>query len=123
MADPGLVRICASSSLDEGGLGVRFDLTLGEFKGGGFVVRHQGSVRGYLNRCAHAGLELDWNAGQFLDSERRWLICAAHGALYEPGTGTCAGGPCAGHGGLTAVPVVETDGVVYWRRGRVGSSA
>ncbi len=51
-----------------------------------------------------------------MDSERRWLICAAHGALYEPATGACAGGPCEGRGRLVAVPVWEIDGMVYWRR-------
>jgi nitrite reductase/ring-hydroxylating ferredoxin subunit len=123
MADPGLIRICESASLDEGGLGVRFDVTTEQFQGSGFVVRHQGQVRAYLNRCAHVGLELDWIPGHFLDGERRWLICSAHGALYEPDTGACAGGPCAGRGGLVAMMVTEVDGVVYWRRGGARSSA
>jgi len=79
------------------------------------------SPAGYLNRCAHTGLELDWVPGRFLDSERRWLICAAHGALYEPGSGACAAGPCAGRGDLVAVAVLEIDGVVYWRCDDVSS--
>jgi nitrite reductase/ring-hydroxylating ferredoxin subunit len=116
MADPGLIRICESTRLHEGGLGVRFDVTTDRFTGAAFVVRHQGRVRAYLNRCAHVGLELDWNPGHFLDDERRWLICAVHGALYDPASGTCAGGPCEGRGGLTALTVLEIDGVVYWRR-------
>jgi nitrite reductase/ring-hydroxylating ferredoxin subunit len=122
MADPDLIRICESTLLDEGGLGVRFEVTTDRFQGAGFVVRHQGRVRGYLNRCAHVGLELDWNLGHFLDDERRWLICAVHGAQYDPASGACVGGPCAGHGGLTAVTVLEIEGVVYWRRSG-GSSA
>jgi nitrite reductase/ring-hydroxylating ferredoxin subunit len=77
---------------------------------------------GYLNRCAHIGLELDWTPGRFLDSERRWLICAAHGALYEPASGACAAGPCAGRGGLVPVRVEEIEGVVYWRRDGDASS-
>ncbi len=118
MADAGLIRVCESAALAEGGDGVRFRVTVGEGEHAAFAVRYQGQALGYLNRCAHTGLELDWIEGRFLDAERRWLICAAHGALYEPGTGSCAGGPYAGRGGLVPVPLVEIDGVVYWRRGR-----
>ncbi|HEX4584847.1 MAG TPA: Rieske 2Fe-2S domain-containing protein [Burkholderiaceae bacterium] len=114
MADSGLIPICEAAALIECGDGVRFSLSLKGIEHEAFVVRHQGRALGYLNRCAHTGLELDWMPGRFLDSERRWLICAAHGALYEPATGGCAAGPCAGRGGLVPVPVVEIDGVVYW---------
>jgi len=123
MADSGLIRICESSALIEGGDGVRFVLAVRGIGPEAFVVRCQGRVVGYLNRCAHTGLELDWMAGRFLDAGRRWLICAAHGALYEPGTGACAGGPCLGRGSLVPVPVVETDGVIYWRQEPDGSPA
>jgi nitrite reductase/ring-hydroxylating ferredoxin subunit len=116
VADSSLIRICDSAALIEGGDGVRFTLIVSGIAQEAFVVRHQGRAVGYLNRCAHTALELDWIAGRFLDSEGRWLICAAHGALYEPATGACAGGPCAGRGGLVPVPVLEIDGVVYWRR-------
>jgi nitrite reductase/ring-hydroxylating ferredoxin subunit len=109
-----LIPICQAAALIECGDGVRFSLNLKGIEHEAFVVRHQGRAVGYLNRCAHTGLELDWMPGRFLDSERRWLICAAHGALYEPATGGCAAGPCAGRGGLVPVPVVEIDGVVYW---------
>jgi len=117
VADSRLIRICASTALIEGGDGVRFNLIADGVEQGAFAVRHGGAALGYLNRCAHTGLELDWIPGRFLDAERRWLICAAHGALYEPATGACAAGPCAGRGALVPVPVVEIDGVVYWRRG------
>jgi nitrite reductase/ring-hydroxylating ferredoxin subunit len=117
MADPGLIRICASDELIEGGDGVRFNLIAGAGLGQeAFAVRHQGVAVAYLNRCSHTGLELDWIPGRFLDAEHRWLICAAHGALYEPATGACAAGPCTGRGALVPVPVVEIDGVLYWRR-------
>jgi nitrite reductase/ring-hydroxylating ferredoxin subunit len=118
MADPGLIRVCESAALIDGGDGVRFRLAAGQGEQPAFAVRYRGRALGYLNRCAHTGLELDWIAGRFLDSEGRWLICAAHGALYEPGTGACAGGPCDGRGGLIPVALVEIDGVVYCRRDR-----
>ena len=116
MADSSLVRICEVTQLAEGGDGVRFSMIANGIEREAFVVRHRNIVVGYLNRCAHTGLELDWVPGRFLDSERRWLICAAHGALYEPANGGCVAGPCEGRGALVPVPVVEIDGTVYWRR-------
>jgi len=40
------------------------------------------------------------------------LICATHGAMYDPQNGTCAGGPCRGQG-LHPVPVREADGRIF----------
>ena len=31
-----------------------------------------------------------------LVAARRTLVCATHGAIYEPDTGRCIGGPCVG---------------------------
>jgi nitrite reductase/ring-hydroxylating ferredoxin subunit len=82
---------------------------------GAFAVRHQGRVVAYLNRCAHVAMELDWLAGRFFDSDGQALLCATHGAAYDPSDGRCVGGPCAGRGGLRRLQVVEEGGVVYWR--------
>jgi hypothetical protein len=60
-------------------------------------------------------MELDWQAGEFFDFDREFLICATHGALYEPSSGACAGGPCAGRGGLRRLDVFEREGKIYWR--------
>ena len=59
-----------------------------------FALRFDGKVVAYLNRCAHVPAELDWQPGEFLDMDRRWIICSIHGATYEPETGRCVGGPC-----------------------------
>ena len=56
---------------------------------------------------------MDWQPGEFLDGDKRWILCSIHGAAYEPSSGRCAGGPC-GRGRLTAVQVEERDGQVYW---------
>jgi nitrite reductase/ring-hydroxylating ferredoxin subunit len=61
----------------------------------GFVVNFEGRYRAYVNRCAHAGTPLDWWPNEFFTEDGRLLICATHGALFEPDTGRCAGGPCA----------------------------
>jgi nitrite reductase/ring-hydroxylating ferredoxin subunit len=109
------LRVCDAGALRDGSDGVRFSVAVGGQATPAFVVRHAGQVRAYLNRCAHVAMELDWQAGRFFDSDSRWLVCATHGALYEPATGRCAGGPCAGRGGLRPITVIERDGVVYWQ--------
>ncbi len=85
-------RVASSSSLVEGGRGVRFE------SGGGlcFALRVEGRVVAYRNECPHTGGELDWNEGDFLDAEGRLIVCATHGALFEPSSGRCVSGPCRG---------------------------
>ena len=115
MKEAGSIDVGASADLAEGGPGLRFPVRVAGQPATGFVVRHEGRVRAYLNRCAHVPMELDWLEGAFFDEDGRFLACATHGALYEPGTGRCAGGPCAGRGGLRPLDVAERDGRVLWR--------
>ncbi len=110
-----LIAVCASAQLTEGGSGFRFAIEAGDETVNAFVVRYHGTAYGYLNRCAHVAMELDWLAGQFFDSDGETLICATHGAVYDPASGGCIGGPCAGRGGLRRLQVSEDGGVVYWR--------
>jgi nitrite reductase/ring-hydroxylating ferredoxin subunit len=71
-----------------------------------------GGVHGYLNQCPHAGGPLDFE-GQVLESSGRFLMCARHGAIFEPDTGKCVGGPCRG-ARLTPLAVHEkADGSVW----------
>lgn len=104
--------ICDSAALVEGGAGVRFSLAVRGVETPAFAIRFGGRVRGYLNRCAHVPVELDWRPGAFFDDSGLYLICATHGALYHPASGACVGGRCAGRG-LIPLPVVERDGHVY----------
>ena len=69
-----------------------------------FVVNFEGRFHAYVNTCVHAGTPLDWWPNEFFSDDGRLLICATHGALYEPDTGGCAGGPCGG-GALYSLPV------------------
>ena len=73
-----------------------------------FVIRYDGSVYAYCNSCAHIPVELDWMEGEFFDQAGLYLVCATHGATYEPDTGHCIMGPCKGER-LCPVPVVERD--------------
>lgn len=107
-------RICASEALGDGATGVRFSACIGGQPVTCFAVRFKGQVRAYLNRCSHVAMELDWQPGRFFDDDAQWLVCATHGAHFEPDSGRCAGGPCTGRGGLRTLQVTERDGTVYW---------
>jgi len=115
MAAGELIVVCASAQLADGGIGVRFRLGDGDHADSGFVVRSDGRVAGFVNRCAHVPMELDWIAGHFFDAGGTRLVCATHGAEYDPASGRCLGGACAGRG-LQPLAFVEKDGIVYWKR-------
>jgi len=104
--------ICASEALADGGAGVRFTVCRGGVSMPAFAIRFHGEVRAYVNECQHQATELDWNPGDFFDAERLYLICATHGAMYEPDSGVCIDGPCRG-ARLAPVAVSERDGGVY----------
>ena len=103
--------ICSSDALVNSGDGVRFELKRGDATVPAFIVRYDGQVRAYLNRCAHRAMELDWTPGRFFDGEGLLLVCSTHGAVYAPDTGECRGGPCTG--ALAQLEVEERDGCVY----------
>lgn len=102
--------ICQVRDLSDGGRGVRFRVRRDGETVPAFVIRYRGKVHAYLNRCAHQQVELDWSPGDFFDTEKRYLMCATHGASYEPDSGACAGGRCRGEGGLTPLTVREDEG-------------
>lgn len=102
----GPLPICRGDALEDGGRGVRFEVCVAGRRTPAFVIRYEGRVYGYLNQCAHVPMELDWSEGQFFETSGLYLICATHGAVYEPDTGHCVGGPCQG-GALHPVRVEE----------------
>jgi nitrite reductase/ring-hydroxylating ferredoxin subunit len=105
--------LCAADQLAERGTAFVFDVLHYRQPARAFVLRFDGQVVAYLNRCLHVPTEMDWQHGEFLDGDREFIICSIHGAAYEPREGRCVGGPC-GRGKLTALQVVERDGQVYW---------
>lgn len=114
MSGQDAVLVCDSDAVLEGGKGVRFAVTAFGDGATGFVVRYHGKVHGYLNRCAHVPIELDWAEGEFFESSGLYLMCSTHGALYLPDSGQCAGGPCKG-GRLRPIALHEEDGRIYWQ--------
>ena len=104
--------ICAADAVQEQGAGVRFEVERWGAQQPAFVVRFAGKPRAFLNRCGHIPVELDWQAGQFFDHTRLYLMCSTHGALYDPASGRCVGGRCAGRG-LVRLDVQEHEGNIY----------
>jgi phosphoglycolate phosphatase len=102
-------EICTSDDLEDKSYGTRFAMPDGRQA---FAIRFEGQVKGYINECRHLPTELDWNFGHFLDTEKEFLVCATHGALYDPLTGLCVAGPCRGKS-LEAVKVSEHNGKIY----------
>lgn len=103
--------ICKSEDVQEREQGLRFALPeLGKMATG-FVVRFNGQVQAYVNRCAHVPVELDWNEGDFFNITKDYLICATHGAHYQPETGFCVMGPCKGRA-LQKLAVIERNNEV-----------
>ena len=105
--------ICESAALVDSGRGVRFEVEYFGASAPAFVVRKNGKAHGYLNRCAHVAMELDWQEGVFFDFEGRDLLCSTHGATYDAATGRCIGGPCNGSP-LVKLRLEERDGLVYF---------
>lgn len=65
---------------------------------GGFLMRHGETVVAYVNQCPHWNVDLDMGEGTFYAPKVDRIFCRNHGALFEPTTGACDFGPCAGMG-------------------------
>ncbi len=78
----------------------------------GFVVNFEGRYSAWVNSCAHVGTPLDLWPNEFFTEDGRALVCSTHGALYEPDTGFCTAGPCAGDRLTPLALAVEGDSLV-----------
>jgi nitrite reductase/ring-hydroxylating ferredoxin subunit len=88
-------RLCGLGELkDPGSRGFYF--REGEAIFMGFVTRAGGEVRGWIDRCPHAGLPLAMAPNRYLTREGNLILCASHGALFRLEDGLCIGGPCGG---------------------------
>lgn len=105
--------LCDADALDECGDAVTFGVMEWGQEAPAFAVRFDNVAVAYLNRCAHVPSELDWQPGKFWDMDKRFIICAVHGALYDPPNGECVSGPCPG-ARLQAITLSEQGGKVYW---------
>jgi nitrite reductase/ring-hydroxylating ferredoxin subunit len=84
-------------------------LRIGDKRFHGFVVRRGAAAFGYVDRCPHAGLPLAQVLDRYLTEDGSLIACSWHGALFQPETGICVGGPCVG-ARLSPWPVRVEDG-------------
>ncbi|MBX3445493.1 MAG: Rieske (2Fe-2S) protein [Parvibaculaceae bacterium] len=103
-------EICALDDLDDPGAR-GFTLDEGKSRRDIFLVRKEGAVFAYLNRCPHANQKLDARPGRFLTQDETQIICGGHAALFRIEDGLCTSGPCAGQR-LEPIVVEVADGVV-----------
>ena len=78
----------------------------------GFLVYFQGKPYAYRNKCQHLHVTLDMDDNDFFTLDDQLLCCKTHGALYQPDTGYCVGGPCAGES-LEKLEIEIKSGAVY----------
>ena len=78
------------------GASKKFTLRCGASNFEAMLINYEGNIFAYVNRCPHIGISLDWVANQFFTVDSRYLMCANHGATFEPTTGECIWGPCVG---------------------------
>ena len=89
------IRLCAVQDLEDPGAR-GFQAGSGDWPLELFLVRRGNVVWGYVNRCPHAGHQLNWLPDRFLTRDGSLILCASHGACFELHTGLCVGGPCPG---------------------------
>jgi nitrite reductase/ring-hydroxylating ferredoxin subunit len=102
--------ICRLADIEDPGAR-GFTMGTGDWPLRGLVVRVHSEVRGYVNRCPHAGHPLNLRPHRFLTPDGTLILCSSHGALFEKLTGYCVAGPCAGRL-LQPVPLKIESGFV-----------
>jgi nitrite reductase/ring-hydroxylating ferredoxin subunit len=61
-----------------------------------FAVKKNNRIYVYENTCPHLGIQLEWQADEFLDLDASMIQCSSHGALFKIEDGACLFGPCVG---------------------------
>jgi len=91
-----------------------FSLPGAQFPDEYFLVHWYRRVYAYRNLCPHAGRFLNFKPDSFLTRDHTLIICAGHGALFEPESGRCVAGPCVGQALDSMRVTVEDDQVVVY---------
>lgn len=111
--------VCRRDALRDGGVAARFEIRRGDRQLAAFAIAFGGNVYAYVNVCPHRGTSLDWQPGEVFDESGLYLICATHGALFEPESGHCVDGPCRGAGLAPVRLVVQGEEVMLAEDARV----
>ena len=89
------LRITGVAGLGHG-QALKFEFTREGETREGFVLRRGEELFAFHNRCPHWGVDLDMGEGRFFSELNQRIVCSSHGALFDPETGACVRGPCAG---------------------------
>ncbi len=76
-----------------------------------FAVKKNGQIYVYENSCPHLGIQLEWQADEFLDIDASMIQCSSHGALFRIEDGECLLGPCQGQS-LTSIDIILNKGQI-----------
>lgn len=110
-ATPAGVRLCPLDDVPDG-KARNFVLQMRAGRFYGFGVRRGTKIAGWVDRCPHANLPLAKSLDDYLTPDGTLIACSWHGALFDPVTGVCLGGPCVGQL-LTPWPLtVDNDWIV-----------
>ena len=82
------------------------------------ILRFDGKVYAYINRCVHMPRRLDCEQKTVFDHTGRFLRCSMHGIVYTPQTGASVSTICEGEQ-LRAVEVYEEGGEIGFADFRV----
>ena len=103
------VKICDYDELpDPGSKGINLDsvnLNL-------FVVKNNKEIFVYKNSCPHTLGPLDWMPDNFLNEDKKYIMCVNHGALFQINDGLCVYGPCKKQS-LHNLPFVMENGEIF----------
>lgn len=108
--DERVVELCAFDELEDGkarGFDVR-----AEGRDTLFVVRRGESLSAFHNWCPHQGASLPWRKNAYLNADGTRIVCSAHGAQFDIGSGECLLGPALGQSLRRADVSVGDDGRV-----------
>lgn len=104
------IPIVAASELSEG-MSHLFTFVKDDERYEAFVIRFGGQIRAYLNLCPHAGEPIATKNQSAFNSDKRYLLCREHFALFDPDTGKCVSGPCP-IADLHKLSIVQQDGMI-----------
>jgi nitrite reductase/ring-hydroxylating ferredoxin subunit len=100
-------RLCELSALPEGK-----GIAVAHAGGTLLLVRSQGELHAYEDRCPHMSLSLRWPPAEFVSPDGQYILCSNHNAIFRVSDGVCVTGPCGGDR-LVRRDVTIADGAVW----------
>lgn len=105
--------VANAKDIEDLGPGVSFGVQKDGRIWSAFVVRFEGKALCYLDACAHMGIRLNRDTNEYFRNRTKYLLCRSHGAIYDPASGLCTYGPCAGLS-LISLAISEREGSIFY---------